>query len=1099
MAVTSVGTLSDLKKIGTGAAGSDWGPNADYVLTRDITITDTTWTPLCLSQSKPFTGTLTGGSGNYKIIFDCPTSTEIKVNGEYGCLFSYVGPGAKFRNLTIDVVDNINLSSCYGGGILCGWSYGVEIDNVIIQSSSNTPPKLIGINFIGGFVGHVQSTAKVTNSELKNIDIIGTGSIGGFVGSSNASSNINATNFKFSGNVTAGAHVGGFAGYISDKATLDNIQITNSHIKANSGDGAHVGGFIGVILVTSDVKIKNSNFTGGTVSGYRHIGGLVGRANQSLTLTNVQVTNSEITGNNYVGGLIGGSHASTSSVTATNCTFIGNVSGINFIGGFAGFLNNTTDINAIQSHGNITGTDFVGGLIGMAGDNTTSPSIKINNSNSSANVTGNSSVGGLVGQLYSGSVTSSNATGNVTSNQRAGGLIGYADKSLISQTHATGMVSSSESDAGGLVGHLNDSSVTLSYATGNVTSDWYAGGLIGYAEKSLISQTYATGTVSSSEFSAGGLVAESAFRTDIKESYATGNVTSKEVAGGLIGIVKDGNIHDCYSTGNVTGVYSGGLIGSIFDERGTEVINCYSTGSARGPMSGGFVGRITNSNTSFTADTIIDIMNCFAFGNYTGGEPEPAFGNYTGRSNAGPFVGIVDFANPANQILDSNPPLPNSFADFANRANRILDSNPSPPHSFADFANLAKRIFDSTPLLSHSFAVTIDDSYYWEHMYVKGLFINPADSKIPQTAVSFTGDYSPISKDNVWFTYAPAIPNVRDPVWKTWDSNIWAQAEDSGYGLPVLKWQIEQNAPIPNGEDLFDRFAGWPIVAVTFLDDDRKTVLYTVPDVVHHSAVSEPKTPVKVGFDFINWTDIDGEDYNFSTPVLGDLTLVAVFTENNAKHTVTFLDDNQETVLYTVPDVIHNSVVSEPENPIKAGYKFSGWTLDNESYDFSTPVIENLTLVASWVPMANVTVTFDAGDGSPTPDPQEINYNSAAIEPDFAPIRAGYKFSGWTLDNESYDFSILVIGDLDLAAAYTAVGDGDSSGGGTGGANVDDNSNNSTPPIPSPPGNDNSTQDNTTDPPEEESLTSLPWWGLGIIILILLIGVAIYVYFKKSE
>lgn len=76
------------------------------------------------------------------------------------------------------------------------------------------------------------------------------------------------------------------------------------------------------------------------------------------------------------------------------------------------------------------------------------------------------------------------------------------------------------------------------------------------------------------------------------------NVRGNMFVGGLAGS-NDGNIKNCYSTGNVSGdAYEiGGLVG--FNCKGT-IINCYSTGSVSGELSSGGlvesnIGTISNS------------------------------------------------------------------------------------------------------------------------------------------------------------------------------------------------------------------------------------------------------------------------------------------------------------------------------------------------------------------------------------------------------------------------------------------------------------------------------------------------------------------------
>lgn len=54
-------------------------------------------------------------------------------------------------------------------------------------------------------------------------------------------------------------------------------------------------------------------------------------------------------------------------------------------------------------------------------------------------------------------------------------------------------------------------------------------------------------------------------------------------------------------------------------------------------------------------------------------------------------------------------------------------------------------------------------------------------------------------------------------------------------------------------------------------------------------------------------------------------------------------------------------IVTKPSNPTKNGYTFAGWTLNGSTYDFSTPVTSNITLVANW----NKNQTTPVNPGNP--------------------------------------------------------------------------------------------------------------------------------------
>lgn len=68
------------------------------------------------------------------------------------------------------------------------------------------------------------------------------------------------------------------------------------------------------------------------------------------------------------------------------------------------------------------------------------------------------------------------------------------------------------------------------------------------------------------------------------------------------------------------------------------------------------------------------------------------------------------------------------------------------------------------------------------------------------------------------------------------------------------------------------------------------------------------------------------------------------FTDVEKEFTVTFSYDEEEIDV----KVFDGNSVSPISNPKKEGYKFIGWFLDEEVYDFSLPVTKDLTLIAKF-------------------------------------------------------------------------------------------------------------------------------------------------------
>ena len=171
---------------------------------------------------------------------------------------------------------------------------------------------------------------------------------------------------------------------------------------------------------------------------------------------------------------------------------------------------------------------------------------------------------------------------------------------------------------------------------------------------------------------------------------------------------------------------------------------------------------------------------------------------------------------------------------------------------------------------------------------------------------------------------------------------------------------------------------------------------------------------------------MDGEPFDFSTPITGDITLVAGWEESEEPapvlHAVTFDDGTGSTVTVNVQD---GETVQEPAAPERDGYEFTGWLLNGEPYDFSTPVTGDITLVAGWEqaeepdPATTFTVSFRTNGGT-TVEQQTITEGGTAAKP-ADPTREGYEFTGWLLDGQPYDFSTPVTGNITLDAAWRQI------------------------------------------------------------------------------
>lgn len=114
---------------------------------------------------------------------------------------------------------------------------------------------------------------------------------------------------------------------------------------------------------------------------------------------------------------------------------------------------------------------------------------------------------------------------------------------------------------------------------------------------------------------------------------------------------------------------------------------------------------------------------------------------------------------------------------------------------------------------------------------------------------------------------------------------------------------------------------------------------------------------------------------------------------------------------------------TEPETPVREGYRFIEWQLDGKKFDFDTKIRKNMVLVAQWQKVSDAAeifykVTFDSNGGSEVEE-QYIAVGETVTKPT-NPVRKGYTFKGWYYNNTKYDFSKKVSQDITLVAKWAS-------------------------------------------------------------------------------
>ncbi len=127
------------------------------------------------------------------------------------------------------------------------------------------------------------------------------------------------------------------------------------------------------------------------------------------------------------------------------------------------------------------------------------------------------------------------------------------------------------------------------------------------------------------------------------------------------------------------------------------------------------------------------------------------------------------------------------------------------------------------------------------------------------------------------------------------------------------------------------------------------------------SKVTKPANPThSEGNDFVEW-QYENSPYDFSAEVKKDMELLAVW--GNSSFTVTFETGYESSgVTVSSQSVVDGLTATKPDAsslPYRTGYEITGWTLNDNDYDFSQAVTQAITLKAVWESVNTYTVTLD--------------------------------------------------------------------------------------------------------------------------------------------
>lgn len=419
--------------------------------------------------------------------------------------------------------------------------------------------------------------------------------------------------------------LGGIVGI--NESALYNVAAFGATNGSYGAKGASTNEYVGGIMGINYSPYVYGSYNESTVTGASNVGGIAGKndirkdfagtifsdggqlnyvANAgSVTSIADLITTDDSKKSSYVGGLIGSNYG-----VINRGRNIGTVTGVNYVGGIAGFNASGAEMtnisNAIAAE--ISGEKYVGGIVGTNAGEITGNMNLVNE----GSVKGNQYVGGIAGENQAGGVvenvnTSINLDVSGTGAKYFGGVTG-TNSGTITNAHNTGDVSASEAEyVGGITGENAENAVLENAGnSGNVSGGSMVGGVAGVNYASHDGGTIInSGTVTAENGGAAGIFYEN--------HAGLSNVT----------LINSGHVNGGGNTGGLIGVNSGTISGSTLANTGYVKADS-------GENVGGLIGHNTSKGSVIGGRNEADTMYVHKIYNN---------GRVSGGTNVGGLIG----------------------------------------------------------------------------------------------------------------------------------------------------------------------------------------------------------------------------------------------------------------------------------------------------------------------------------------------------------------------------------------------------------------------------------------------------------------------------
>ncbi|MCL2861069.1 MAG: InlB B-repeat-containing protein [Firmicutes bacterium] len=240
-----------------------------------------------------------------------------------------------------------------------------------------------------------------------------------------------------------------------------------------------------------------------------------------------------------------------------------------------------------------------------------------------------------------------------------------------------------------------------------------------------------------------------------------------------------------------------------------------------------------------------------------------------------------------------------------------------------------------------------------------------------------------------------------------------------------VEWRLDGtrfdfSTPITSNITLVAHFRQLENFTVTFDLNYGEAAFELTEQVVEGTTITAPTpNPTLAGHVFVEWR-LNGVAFNFSSAITSNITLVAHYRplEN---FTVTFDLNGGEAAFELTEQVVEGTTITAPTpNPTLTGHVFVEWRLNGVAFNFSSAITSNITLVAHYRPLENLTVTFDLNYGEADFElTEQVVEGTTITAPTPNPMLTGHVFVEWRLNGVAFNFSSAIISNITLVAHFS--------------------------------------------------------------------------------